>query len=68
MHRNWMSLKSMFNSNDKEAILEEASYYEYCEILKEDNFAPSTRKMLEMQKQTIQSAINSLKYQEKLVS
>ena len=40
MHRNWMSLKSMFNSNDKEAILEEASYYEYCEILKEDNFAP----------------------------
>lgn len=68
MHRNWMSLKSMFNSNDKEAILEEASYYEYCEILKEDNFAPSTRKMLEMQKQTIQYAINSLKYQEELVS
>lgn len=68
MHRNWMSLKSMFNSNDKEAILEEASYDEYCEILKEDDFAPSTRKMLEMQKQTIQSAINSLKYQEKLVS
>lgn len=68
MHRNWMSLKSMFNSNDKEAILEEASYDEYCEILKEDDFAPSTRKMLEMQKQTIQSAINSLKYQEELVS
>ncbi|WP_430927886.1 ferritin-like domain-containing protein [Polaribacter marinivivus] len=74
MHRNWMSLKSMFNSNDEEAILEEAlrgeeaSYDEYCEILKEDDFAPSTRKMLEMQKQTIQSAINSLKYQEKLVS
>ena len=24
MHRNWMSLKSLFSSNDEEAILEEA--------------------------------------------
>ncbi|PQJ80593.1 ferritin-like domain-containing protein [Polaribacter porphyrae] len=72
MHRNWMSLKSLFSSNDEEAILEEAirgekaSFDEYCEILKEDNFTPSTRKMLENQKQQIQSAINSLMVKEEL--
>lgn len=74
VHRNWMSLKSLFSSNDEEAILEEAirgekaSFDEYCEILKEDSFVPSTRKMLEKQKQKIQSAINSLKLEEYLVS
>lgn len=72
LHRNWMSLKSLFSSNDEEAILEEAitgekaSLEEYCEILKEEAFAPSTRKMLENQKQQIQSAINSLMVEENL--
>ena len=72
MHRNWMSLKSLFSSNDEEAILEEAirgeqaSYDEYRDILKEDDFAPSTRKLLESQKQQIQSAINNLKLEEEL--
>ncbi|APZ46308.1 hypothetical protein BW723_08355 [Polaribacter reichenbachii] len=72
MHRNWMSLKSLFSSNDEEAILEEAirgeqaSYDEYSEILKDDAFAPSTRKMLETQRQQIQSAINSLMVEEEL--
>lgn len=72
MHRNWMSLKSLFSSNDEEAILEEAlrgekaSLDEYDEILKEEAFAPSTRKMLENQRQQIQAAINSLKLEEHL--
>ncbi|RCS28271.1 PA2169 family four-helix-bundle protein [Polaribacter sp. WD7] len=72
MHRNWMSLKSLFSSNDEEAILEEAirgeqaSYDEYRDILKEDDFVPSTRKLLESQKQQIQSAINNLKLEEEL--
>lgn len=72
MHRNWMSLKSLFSSNDEEAILEEAirgekaSLDEYSEILKEDAFAPSTRTMLENQKHQIQSAINSLMVEEVL--
>lgn len=72
MHRNWMSLKSLFSSNDEEAILEEAlrgekaSLNEYDEILTEGAFAPSTRKMLENQKQRIQSAINSLMVEEQL--
>ena len=74
MHRNWMSLKSLFSSNDEEAILEEAirgekaSYDEYCEILNENEFAPTTEKMLDKQKQQIQAAINSLKVHEELVS
>jgi uncharacterized protein (TIGR02284 family) len=72
MHRNWMSLKSLFSSNNEEAILEEAmrgekaSYNEYKEILQEDAFAPSTRKMLEQQMQKIQAAINTLMVEEEL--
>lgn len=72
MHRNWMSLKSLFTSNDEEAILEEAlrgekaSFDEYCEILKDNEFAPSTEKMLDRQKIKIQSAINSLMVEEEL--
>lgn len=72
MHRNWMSLKSLFSSNDEEAILEEAlrgeraNLEEYKEILKEDAFAPSTLKMLEAQEQKIQAAINILMVEEEL--
>ena len=72
MHRNWMTLKSLFSTNDEEAILEEAlrgeraSLEEYKEILKEDAFAPSTRKMLEEQQQKIQAAINLLMLKEEL--
>ncbi|MCL7764416.1 PA2169 family four-helix-bundle protein [Polaribacter sp. Z014] len=72
-HRNWMTLKSLFSSNDEEAILEEAirgertSLEEYTEILdKENEFAPSTRKMIEMQKQKIQGAVNLLMVKEEL--
>ncbi len=74
MHRNWMSLKSLFSGNNEEAILEEAlrgekaSLNEYDEILKEQAFVSSTRKMLENQKQQIQSAINTLILEEHLVS
>ncbi|TXD46385.1 ferritin-like domain-containing protein [Polaribacter sp. IC073] len=72
MHRNWMSLKSLFSANDEKAILEEAlrgekaSLEEYKEILKEDSFAPSTQKMLEEQEQKIQAAINTLMVEEEL--
>ncbi|WP_026775424.1 PA2169 family four-helix-bundle protein [Polaribacter sp. Hel_I_88] len=72
MHRNWMSLKSLFSGNDEEAILEEAlrgekaSLDEYKEILNYEDFAPSTQKMLEMQHQKIQAAINSLMVEEEL--
>jgi uncharacterized protein (TIGR02284 family) len=67
-----MTLKSLFSANDEEAILEEAirgekaSLEEYAEILNYDDFAPSTQKMLEMQHQKIQAAINSLMVEEEL--
>ena len=74
MHRNWMSLKSMFSSNDEEAILEEAirgeeaSLEEYNELIKERNLPPSIDSLLIKHKNAIQSAINTEKVHEELVS
>jgi uncharacterized protein (TIGR02284 family) len=74
MHRNWMKLKSTFSSNDEEAILEEAirgeeaSLEEYKDVLKESNLPPSIDSLLVKHKNAIQSAINTEKVHEELVS
>ncbi|WP_370477773.1 ferritin-like domain-containing protein [Tamlana flava] len=74
VHRNWMSLKSLLSSNDEEAILEEAikgeeaSLKEYKDILKDKTLPPSIDSMLFKQKNAIQSAINTEKVHEELVS
>lgn len=74
MHRNWMTLKSTFSSNDAEAILEEAmrgekaSLEEYKEILKDRTLPPSIDSLLIKHKNAIQSAINTEKLHEELVS
>jgi len=74
LHRNWMTLKSLFKSNNEEAILdealrgEEASLSDYDEILSETNLPLSIENMLIEQKQSIQRAINKLKLEEELVS
>lgn len=74
VHRNWMSLKSLFSSNDEEAILEEAirgeeaSLEEYNEILKDRTLPPSIDAMLFRHRNAIQSAINTEKVHEELVS
>ncbi|WP_104735415.1 ferritin-like domain-containing protein [Hanstruepera ponticola] len=74
MHRNWMSLKSLFTSNDEEAILEEAirgeeaSLEEYKEILNDRTLPPSIDSLLTKQKNAIQAAINTEKVHEELVS
>lgn len=74
MHRNWMSLKSTFSSNNEEAILEEAikgekaSLEEYNELLKERDLPPSIDSILIKHKNAIQSAINTVKMKEELVS
>ncbi|WP_452222308.1 ferritin-like domain-containing protein [Lacinutrix salivirga] len=75
MHRNWMSLKSLFTSNDEEAILEEAlkgeeaSLKEYNDIINSDMvFPPSIDSLLAKQKNAVQSAINTVKVHEELVS
>tara|TARA_R110000868_G_scaffold121404_3_gene322061 strand:- start:158 stop:607 length:450 start_codon:yes stop_codon:yes gene_type:complete len=74
LHRNWMSLKSLFSTNDEEAILEEAikgeeaSLEEYENILKDRNMPPTIDSMLIKQKNAIQAAINTEKVHEELVS
>lgn len=74
MHRNWMSLKSTFSSNNEEAILEEAirgekaSLEDYNELIKERDLPPSIDALLLKHKNSIQSAINIEKVQEELVS
>ena len=74
VHRNWMSLKSLFSSNDEEAILEEAirgeeaSLKEYDEILKDKTLPPSIDAMLFKHRNAIQSAINTERVHEELVS
>lgn len=73
-HRGWMNLKSTFTTNDEEAILEEAirgektSLDEYKDVLKDRTLPPSIDAILVKHKNAIQSAINTEKVQEELVS
>lgn len=74
MHRNWMTLKSLFSTNDEEAILEEAirgeesSLEEYDDIMKDRNLPPTIDSMLLKQRNAIQAAVNTEKVHEELVS
>ncbi len=74
VHRNWMTLKSLFSSNNEEAILEEAirgeetSLEEYNELITAPNLPPSIDRLILKHRNAIQSAINSAKVKEELVS
>ncbi|MTE26338.1 ferritin-like domain-containing protein [Winogradskyella ouciana] len=74
VHRNWMSLKSLFSSNNEEAILEEAikgekeSLESYNDLLEERNLPPSIDSLLIKHKNAIQAAINTEKVHEEMVS
>lgn len=74
VHRNWMTLKSTFSSNDEEAIIEEVlrgeekSLEAYFNILRERNLLASIDALLFKQKNAIQATINSMKTHEELVS
>lgn len=74
MHRNWTTLKATFSSNNEEAVLEEAikgeeaSLKEYNEILTDSTLPPTIDSLLTKQKNAIQTAINSEKVHEELVS
>ena len=74
VHRNWMSLKSTFSSNNEEAILEEAikgeeaSLEDYNDLLKDRNMPPSIDALLLKQKEAIQAAINTEKAKLEMVS
>jgi uncharacterized protein (TIGR02284 family) len=73
LHRNWMSLKATFSSNNEETILsealrgEKASLEEYNELLSNNNFPSRLIEMLREQRNCIEAAINSVKlYEEAL--
>lgn len=74
VHRNWMSLKALFSSNDEEAILEETikgekkSIEEYNEALELDNLPTSIETMLASQRNTIQNVVRTAEKLESLVS
>ncbi len=74
MHRNWMSLKSLFSSNNEQAIIEEAirgekaSLEEYKDLLKDRTLPPTIDSLLLKHKSAIQAAINTEKVHEELVS
>lgn len=74
MHRNWMSLKATFSSNNEETILDEAlrgekaSLEEYNELLSNNNFPSRLIEMLREQRNAIEAAINSVKLYEEVLS
>ncbi|WP_439153301.1 ferritin-like domain-containing protein [Winogradskyella sp.] len=74
MHRNWMSLKATFSSNNEETILDEAlrgekaSLEEYNELLSNNNFPSRLIELLREQRNAIEAAINSVKLYEEVLS
>ncbi|TCK65156.1 uncharacterized protein (TIGR02284 family) [Winogradskyella wandonensis] len=74
MHRNWMSLKTTFSSNNEETILEEAirgekaSLDEYNDLITDTNFPTRLVNLLREQRNAIESAIKSVKLYEEVLS
>lgn len=74
MHRNWMSLKATFSSNNEETILnealrgEKASLEEYNELLNNTNLPSNLIELLREQRNSIEAAINSVKLYEEMLS
>ena len=74
MHRNWMSLKATFSSNNEETILnealrgEKASLEEYNDLLSNNNFPTRLIELLREQRNSIETAINSVKMYEEVLS
>ena len=72
LHRTWMDVKSLFSSDDAEAMLEEAirgekaSVQEYKEVLSETSMPPSTATLLTQQMNQIQADLTQVKRLEDL--
>lgn len=71
-HRAWMDVKSLFASDDEEAILEEvirgekAAIDDYKEVLSETNLPPSTATLLTQQMNQIQLDLSKEKIMESI--
>ncbi|SHG97180.1 ferritin-like domain-containing protein [Winogradskyella jejuensis] len=74
IHRNWMSLKATFSSDNEETILEEAirgekaSLDEYNELITDTSFPTRLVNLLREQRNAIESAIKSVKLYEEVLS
>ncbi|WP_088340351.1 ferritin-like domain-containing protein [Robiginitalea sediminis] len=76
LHRSWMKLSGALSTNQTERILEEvergekASLENYNEILTNTDMTlpPSTKKMLERQRDSIQASLNTARMYETLAS
>ena len=74
VHRNWMSLRATFSTNNEETILVEAlrgekeSLEEYNELLSDTRFPERLTNLLREQRNAIEAAINSVKVYEEAVS
>ncbi|MBO3115603.1 PA2169 family four-helix-bundle protein [Winogradskyella sp. DF17] len=74
LHRNWMTLKATFSSNNEETILnealrgEKASLEEYNTLLADTTFPSRLIELLREQRNAIEAAINSVKIYEEVVS
>lgn len=66
-HRSWMDIKSLFSSDDEEAMLEEAitgeknAIEEYDEILEDTSLPASTATLLKHQRNTINEGLQNIK-------
>lgn len=74
LHRNWMTLKATFSSNNEETILsealrgEKASLEEYNELLTNHKLPERLVRLIREQRNAIESAINSVKTYEEVLS
>lgn len=72
LHRTWIDIKTLFSSNDDEAVLEEclrgekASQKEYEEKLKKTPFSNETKAVLEKHLQQIRTTVSEIKHLEDL--
>ncbi|WP_310994326.1 ferritin-like domain-containing protein [Aequorivita marina] len=73
-HRAWMDVETAFSSNNEETILgevqkgEKAAVEEYNEVIKDTTLPPTTQRILTNQRDTIDSAWQSAKNFEAIVS
>lgn len=69
-HRTWMNLKSTLSNDKDEAVLEEAvrgekaAVQDYQEVLNETELAPSTKTVLEKQRNSVKAALENVKSME----
>lgn len=74
MHRAWMDIKTTFTSNDEEAILKEitkgekAAVEDYNEVINDTTLPPTTKKILTTHRENINTALQSAKNFEVIMS